>query len=389
MPVNDGRPNIGLRPALSVLHVLTQDRRAKEYILSNADLAGSFSSHYRDRDTDRPVTLASYPYMTILGREGDTMNFSTGKKENFPYVPDSSKSPNTHDASHQPGLAYLPYLVTGDKFYLDELHFWANWNLFQTNPNYRGNINGLFNSDQVRGQAWSLRTLGQAAAITPDDHPDKAAFNFWLDKNLDDYISRYVGDKNNALGVIVDGSAYSYRSETAIAPWQDDFFTAAIGHVSELGFPKAATLMQWKGKFVVGRMTDPGYCFVDAATYDMKIRDAKGSPVYKTFAEAYAATVDPKLVELKCNSAEQLAYRNANRPREEAAPFQMNDVINLAFSPIGYPSNLQPALAMAADAALPMAKEAWERFDSRPTKPDYSGAPQFAIVPRTLKRHPA
>jgi hypothetical protein len=50
--------------------------------------------------------------------------------------------------------------------------------------------------------------------------------------------------------------------------------------------------------------------------------------------------------------------------------------------PTGYPSNMQPALAYAADAMGTSGKTAWAVFMNRSVKPDYSSAPQFAIVPR-------
>jgi hypothetical protein len=52
----------------------------------------------------------------------------------------------------------------------------------------------------------------------------------------------------------------------------------------------------------------------------------------------------------------------------------------------GMPSNLQPALAYAADAGGKAGREAWQRFMARSVKPDYGTAPQFAIVPRTLRK---
>ncbi|HKK05771.1 MAG TPA: hypothetical protein VKA50_07980, partial [Gammaproteobacteria bacterium] len=57
-------------------------------------------------------------------------------------------------------------------------------------------------------------------------------------------------------------------------------------------------------------------------------------------------------------------------------------------SPTGYPSNLQPALAVAADSGIANAANAWSVFDGRTVKPgtdgtpDYNTDPQFAIVPR-------
>jgi hypothetical protein len=50
-------------------------------------------------------------------------------------------------------------------------------------------------------------------------------------------------------------------------------------------------------------------------------------------------------------------------------------------SPTGYPSNMQPALAVAAEHGATGADEAWRIFSTRPVQPDYREEPQFAIVP--------
>ena len=48
----------------------------------------------------------------------------------------------------------------------------------------------------------------------------------------------------------------------------------------------------------------------------------------------------------------------------------------------GFPSNMQPALAYAADVGGEAGRKAWAVFMARSVKPDYSGGAQFAIVPR-------
>ena len=48
--------------------------------MGTADLAGSWSMHYRDRRTGVPVSLLDYPYMTRIGA-ADTLNPATGKRE--------------------------------------------------------------------------------------------------------------------------------------------------------------------------------------------------------------------------------------------------------------------------------------------------------------------
>jgi hypothetical protein len=37
--------------------------------------------------------------------------------------------PLAPDDEHQPSLALVPYLLTGDRYYADEMAFWANYGI--------------------------------------------------------------------------------------------------------------------------------------------------------------------------------------------------------------------------------------------------------------------
>ncbi|WP_287815962.1 TolC family protein, partial [Pseudomonas sp.] len=90
------------------------------------------------------------------------------------------------------------------------------------------------------GQAWNLRTLAQAAYITPDSDRLKAHFTRVVNNNLDWYNATYANNPAaNFFGAIDSASAVIYNGDRGIAPWQDDFFTSAIGHTAELGFSAA------------------------------------------------------------------------------------------------------------------------------------------------------
>lgn len=372
MPTTGGRSDIGILPGWAAIYALTMDDRARKVTLGTADLAGSWSSHYRDKKTDRPVSLMNYPFMTILGRSGDTYNPVTKQLEAFPSCGGICTTPYTHDSSHQPGFAYLPYLVTGDYYYLEELQFWAMWNLLAQNPGYRQDIKGLIIPEQTRGQAWGIRTLSEAAYITPDADLMKADFVKLLDNNLEWYNANYSNNPDaNTFGAIVNGYAISYGN-TGLAPWQDDFFTAAIGHTAELGFAKAKTLLAWKSKFPIGRMTAPGACWIDGSAYVLMVRDTESSPFYKTMAEVYKASHTAEFNALACNSPAMASNLG----------LKVGEMTGYSDGNMGYPSNMQPALAYAADATGAAGKAAWTLFMSRTVKPNYGDAPEFAIVPR-------
>jgi hypothetical protein len=378
MPTTGGRPDIGLLPSWAAMYLLSMDPRAQQATLGTADLAGSWSIHYRDKRTGRPVSLLDYPFMTILGRPSDTRNPATGKFEAFPScaAPGACDTPYKHDIPHQPSFAYLPYLVTGDYYHLEELQFWAMYDVFSSNPGYRQHAKGLLQAEQVRGQAWALRTLGEAAYITPDDHPLKKHFVQLLDSNLDWYNATYTGNRSgNALGVLVNGYALGYLDRTGLAPWQDDFFTSAVGHVWELGFDKARPLLEWKARFPIGRMVGPGVCWIEASMYAMKVRDSAASLVYETIGEAYRASHKPEFLALPCAGPEMAA----------ALKLSAGEMPGYSSAASGFPSNMQPALAYAADVGGEAGRKAWAQFMARSVKPNYGLGPQFAIVPRTPK----
>jgi hypothetical protein len=374
MMTTGARNDIGLLPAWAAAYLLSMDPRAKKVTLGTADLAGSWSVHYRDQRTGRPLSLSDYPYVSFIGGPADAMNPKTGKTELLPVcAKDACKTPYVHDLAHQPSFAYLPYLVTGDFYYLEELEFWAMFDAFSAPAGYRENVKGLLKPGQVRGQAWGLRTIAEAAYIAPDMDPLKDDLRRIVDTNLAWYNASYTDNPEaNKLGFVSFGYAVAYKNKTGLAPWQDDFFTAAVGHVAEMGFPEAARLLTWKVRFPIGRMTAPGTCWIEASMYDMTVRDAERSPFYTSFAQAFKAS-HPETSELPCAGGEMA----------KVLKLKPGEMMGYAASPIGSAAILQPALAFAADAGGEAGSRAWEQYSRRSAKPDYSSAPNYAIVPRT------
>lgn len=390
MPMSGGRDDIGSLPTWSVQWLLSMDKRARDVMMANADGSGTWSIHFRDETTDYPVRTDNAKNATISthGNLSDTGPLAV------PRCAGDCSTPFSNDTAHQPSLTYLPYLVTGDYYYLEELQFWAASNPLETAPGYNGNGKGLLRWQQLRGQAWSLRTLGQVAYITPDSHPLKAYFNKQLDSNLDYYNTSFVVNNPNNLGVY-DGSGDQAFNVDSTSPWQDDFLTWSFGYLNELGYNKALPILQWKSKYVVGRMTDPGFCWIAASTYNMRLFDDNGK-VYKSFGDLYNATyagstitfdnVYPtsstqngkRFIDLPCASQAQADFLTGLTGWTWLVP----RMFGYADYELGYPANMQPALASAVNAGYPNAAKAWALFMTRQAKPDYRKAPQWSIVPR-------
>ncbi|WP_432239159.1 hypothetical protein [Herbaspirillum robiniae] len=382
MPTTGGRPDIGLIPGWGVTWLLSMDRRARDAALGTASLAGSWSIHYRDQKTDRPVTLESYPYMTLLGHASDAINPKTGKSEAFPPCQDCS-NPNVADSAHMPAFNFLPYLLSGDYYQLEELQFWTLWAVFKTNPGYRGNVQGLVHRAQVRDQAWSLRNIADAAYITPDQDPLKPQLLRLMANNLAWYNANYSNNANaNSLGINVD-NAIEYNNKLGIAPWMDDFFTSAVGRAAELGFANAAPLLRYKAKFPVARMTQPGFCWIFGAMYSINVRPTPTAALYAGIDQAYASSLQATY---PSQAATLASLPCAGAAMADALKLRTGEMSGYSAEATGFPSNLQPALAYSVDGEVAGAAAAWEVFMKRSVKPDYGLGPQFAIVPRAPKK---
>ena len=376
MPQTGSHQDIGPITRWQALYVISNDSRVEQASILNSDLAGSWSIHYRDKETGLPLSIDDYPYATIVGGHGDTYNPETKKYEAFPKCSGYCRTPHIHDTAHQPSFAYVPYLITGDYFHMEELIFWASYNLFSSNPGYRQQTKGLFKNDQLRGQGWSLRTLGQAAYITPDEYPLKDYLIDKVENNLEYYNSKYTyNNDSNKLGIITDGYTLGYNKNRGLAPWQQDYFTWSVGLLNEFGFDNALPLLQWLSKFQIGRMNDTEYCWISGAPYSLNVRDSSQSPFYETLGAAYRATIDSSIASLECGSQAMA---------EAFGLSQAGEMTGYATSPTGYPASYQPALAVATDLHTAESQSAWGIFANRKSQPDYSSEPQFAILPRIV-----
>jgi hypothetical protein len=378
MPETGARPDIGPLPEWSATYWLSQDPRVKAAVLGTGDLGGAWSIHYRDKtsasfDTARSiVSLDVYPEITLLVEGG---------KHPLPKC-GSCATPLAHDSAHQPSMAFLPYLISGDFYYLEELWFWANFNMIQANYAYREFAKGLVKWDQLRGAAWSLRTLGHAAYITPDALPQKAYFQTKLKNNLDWYNVTYSNNPNaNKLGWVarlIDDYPISYRT----SPWMDDFFTWSIGYLQGLGFAEATPLALFKAKFPVGRMTDPSWCWIQGAPYQMVVNNQTTGTALASFADAWA----PTLQMLYPNNY-QTILASACGSKEMATAFGLaeGEMRGYSTDPTGFVAQMGAALAIAVEQRIPNADLAWQRYNNR-IKPisreSYAANPQWAIVPR-------
>ncbi len=376
MPQTGAQDGIGPLPRWDAVYAISGDPRAYKAMLANSDGAGAYSIHYRDKQTGLPISIHDHPdeYYVLSSN-----------------IPKSNgRNPHSHDKAHQPSMAFLAYLVTGDYYYLEELQFWATWNFLDTNDTNRQGRKGIFSDKglQVRGRAWSLRTLGQAAYITPDNDALKSLFVENLQHNIDYNNALYVHNpKANKLWMVHD-----YNGLRDAKPWMDDFFTFAYGYLVDLGFERAIEMRNWKAQYVINRLGKENkkgsFCWQFAAfykTYQGPREADKYNPAnwFQSFDEYWEGNWGNKrsngkyLRDVACDTQEMAQWMGngaqISQMYSSAAP-------HIADS---YYANMQPAVAVVADAGLEGSDLARYRFyEKTPVRPDYRNKPQWAVEPR-------
>jgi len=353
MPMTGGRPEIAPLPRWTALYLISQRDEARRSMLANADAAASAPVHYRDHNTGQPLSVRDYP--TIALRYGSSN----------PAVPTAGTgSVWKPDISHQGSYAYIPYLVTGDAFYLDELMFWASWNIAANDPGYRGSTNDLLSSEQPRGQTWGLRSIAEASFAVPDSHPLNAYFDSALANNMSWFAANYNMSKPSTIFSPL-GAIISLYNNDQTPSYESDFFATVVSWLAENNVANAATVLSSVGKMQINRFLastqNAGFCTSQAAGYWLQTKDTNGGYIsdWKGFyTRNYGSTA--------CATT---ASTGAPAYADWAG---------------GYAAVARAMLAAAKNAGAANAAEAqarWVQFTPN-LDPDFKNDPSYAIVPR-------
>ena len=285
MPTTGGRAEIGPYPNWTVQYLLSMDRRAKAVVLGNGDLAGSWPIHVRNARTGRILTLDDRPKFWLNGyREGDRERplWQADRKPRPPErTPDGKAHPYrlSPDVAHVGSFAYVPYLVTGDFYYLEEAYFWGNYVLLAQWPSPRQDGKGIM-SDQIRGNAWGLRNIADAGFIAPDGAAEAEYFQRMIRNNLAELTAKMYGPPEyNRMGFWGLRTVTNARIQNPAnprwmitAPWEHDFLIWSLHHLTELGYAGAARPRDFELRWRVGAFVHPDqYDPLLAAPYRMAV----------------------------------------------------------------------------------------------------------------------
>ncbi len=331
------RPDIGPVTEAQGEFICTGNKGALETLLAQGESAGTWPWHYRDENTGAPIDLIRYTNASAYSP--DTGN---------PYLARTNSGLHP-DTPHQPALAYLPFLLTGDPYFLEELQYQVTYNFVESPPNYR------FRMQQIRGNAWSMRTLGQAAMVTPDATPrwlqPRRYFRDLLNAQHDWIKSTFV-DSTDTVRTVFRTTEQTFLSRqdgpfephTVVAPWQEEFQAFIFGWLVQMGHADWEPIFRWKIGSTIAR-TDgrSGWIRAYCTPNHQLVREHPDSPWGRSWGESWAMN----------QSRLNLQYDDPNRlPLDKPGK-------------ITYPTYTRGALAMAVRLGVTDAKPCFDWIDGQ------------------------
>lgn len=414
MPTTGGRDDIGLIPAWYVRYLYSMDPGEYALLLGMAEASSSIPIHIRESasgkfyDSGASVNAFGLP-LSIDARptiySPDFTNGGTSAGDKITPVGTMTQNGWTPEIAHYPATSYIPYLITGDWYFLEEMYFQAAWQLAngQQDTTFNGRHLGWgwFNdsSVQTRGQAWGRRDIAEAGFMAPDASNQKSYYVEKVNNNLaveEGYLNTTTGNfydpastskwfwgrNTAALGgtnpLHFGISGFSNDNDADVVPpadtnapfnvdrpWQTLYKLNVSGHVAELGYTAQGannTAFLYLVNILQNASFNPYLC----GLYTMASSPKPGGSFYSTWSAV--------LLSVTTN------YFGANL-RTVSSWWDTTSDDNSAD---GYPHICQAAASYAtglSESGL-TGQAAWNWTTSHINRTALAGNPQFSTLPR-------
>jgi hypothetical protein len=353
-----GRGELGLLPRWTVMYLYTGSACLAESMYGHGELAGSWPMFLREGDPsrffDRNLTTSGLGrFVSVYSRPSFWINgnsFNGSAADNVTILSTLGNNSWRVDWPHMPEPFAVPWLLSGDKFFLEMLQGQALSNILGRQPGNSWLSRGpqqCFNigtTGQTRQDAWHIRTMATAAAFSPDGTIEKTELKFRTECLLAAWAgahnvsnpypayetSWYWGNTsvrngtggndcglygsnpypmcrnpfNSSIrywsepsGVIVTGQVLS---PNVVMPWQYNYLIIGLARANELGF-NTQGLLNWVGKFSTDLLLTPGYNPYLAAEYYFPVHDPVTGEYLSNLAQAQSLYTSASLSGAQAN----------------------------------------------------------------------------------------
>jgi len=308
MPMTGGRADIGFTTAFNTVWLMTGDPIAETMGLAQGDTAGAVPWNFK---------LANGHWLT----PGDSPMVWTDPRSSTVTVANQIPSGKlvsgwSPDVNHEPNLAYVPYIMTGERWYLDRLNAEAAYGEDINFPGVNSRlvaqglgVASLANTYdivvnpviQTRGAAWGMREVQEAGWI---GKPGSFEQGFFVQATKDnwDYLQAIMPAETIAQGETAGWIENLHASTCAptsgsgstctITPFMEDYFTGVALLGASMGDPGALAFINWqKDGWLSGRFIGQGMNPYDGTAYGFVMYNSATHTPYTTWAQDEAATV--------------------------------------------------------------------------------------------------
>jgi hypothetical protein len=275
------RPEIGPVTLPQADYIVNGTPLAWSTMIAQAEASASMPMHVRDEKTGQWFDNQANPYYSLLAAAGPPLIPNAP----LPPVPPGQVSGNNVDArfmnpeaAHNYPLVYVPYLFTDDPYYLEELQAMALWHIVVSSyHSSKEKLPGLAYPGETRATAWGLRSVAQAALVTPATTPSWINSQAHWKQNLADnrvYLQRFMdspalihklfraytrSDHYNGFEVDYLMIVLAWMVRMGFTEWADGY-AWAMGAVMPLVTDGSGWLKGWPDPYFFSTyITDPGY----------------------------------------------------------------------------------------------------------------------------------
>jgi hypothetical protein len=226
MGTTGDRPELGPTTEHQAAYLVANNADGEVTMRTQAECAGTMGLHIRDQDTGAPMDVQTYPY------HGLTLGATS-----LPKPPAPAGDPNFFvlDVAHSPALAFVPWLLTDDPYYLEECQFAANYHCIESPYHHAQNgLPGMAQPSQTRGWAWGVRDIARMAAFSPESPPSWLLPRSAFQANLDDcfaFANNYLSSQTPSCSVFS-----CVTQGNIISSWMIGFNACVVGWMKWSGY---------------------------------------------------------------------------------------------------------------------------------------------------------
>lgn len=335
------RPDIGPVTEYQADYICTG--RNLSTVMAQGEACGTLPWHWRDLETGAWADVfTKFPHASQYGNDAANPLWPTDWK----LSPDNGDRVATIqlDSAHMPAVVYLPWILTGDPYYLEELQAQVQFDII-SQPGDGREFNIWF---AIRAHAWALRSVAQAALTTPEDAPDwllpRSYYKNYLDSNRDWLLNEYVNNLVPQYQLFsTTEKAFGDNDESPQAPqgtysqtYMEEFELTIFAWLVRMGFEDWKPIVEWKAKNTIGRTNGTsGWVRAVSTPYRQLLKTAKADPFFTNWKDSWDLT----------QQRYNLTYTDPNK-------------LAITGNDISYPTYTEGALAAAkgagvADASAP------------------------------------